>query len=175
MFLWILVFKEKTCMPHSVNFHFHISIFGNLFKFLQVNVSISWTSISIKGYVLSLTSFAFHCFRVVLIPVVNIWDIVVFTTDLVYIVKFCHVLVCINLLQDDFSLKSDSQSPQGCPRGVLVKAMDCGIVVREFVLQSRYYVHFWANTLGKGLNPLIFLQLWVNSRADEVLQPWLGN
>ena len=43
----------------------------------------------------------------------------------------------------------------GCPRGVMVKAMDCGIVEREFVLQSRYYVHFWANTLGKGMNPLI--------------------
>ena len=36
-----------------------------------------------------------------------------------------------------------------------VKAMDCGIVVREFVLQLRYYVHFRANTLGKGMNPLI--------------------
>ena len=43
----------------------------------------------------------------------------------------------------------------GCPRGVMVKAMDCGIVVREFVLQSRYYVHFRTNTLGKGMNPLI--------------------
>ena len=43
----------------------------------------------------------------------------------------------------------------GCPRGVMVKAMDCGIVVREFVLQSHYYVHFRANTLGKGMNPLI--------------------
>ena len=42
-----------------------------------------------------------------------------------------------------------------CPRGVMVKAMDCGIVVSEFVLQSRYYVHFRANTLGKGMNPLI--------------------
>ena len=41
------------------------------------------------------------------------------------------------------------------PRGVMVKAMNCGIVVREFVLQSRYYVHFRANTLGKGMNPLI--------------------
>ena len=28
----------------------------------------------------------------------------------------------------------------GCPRGVMVKSMDCGIVVSEFVLQSRYYV-----------------------------------
>ena len=36
-----------------------------------------------------------------------------------------------------------------------IKAMNCGIVVREFVLQSRYYVHFRANTLGKGMNPLI--------------------
>ena len=43
----------------------------------------------------------------------------------------------------------------GCPRGVMVKAMSYGIVVREFVLQSRYYVHFRANTLGKGMNPLI--------------------
>ena len=43
----------------------------------------------------------------------------------------------------------------GCPRDVMVKAMNCGIVVREFVLQSRYYVHFRANTLEKGMNPLI--------------------
>ena len=43
----------------------------------------------------------------------------------------------------------------GCPRGVMVKAMDCGIVVSEFVLQSHYNVHFRANTPGKGMNPLI--------------------
>ena len=43
----------------------------------------------------------------------------------------------------------------GYPRGVMVKAMDCRIVVSEFVFQSRYYVHFRANTLGKGMNPLI--------------------
>ena len=41
----------------------------------------------------------------------------------------------------------------------MVKAMDCGIVEREFVLQSRYYVHFRANTLGKGMNPLILLAM----------------
>ena len=40
------------------------------------------------------------------------------------------------------------------PRGVMVKAMDCITVVSEFVLQSCYYVHFRANTLGKGMNPL---------------------
>ena len=44
---------------------------------------------------------------------------------------------------------------RGCPHRVMVKARDCGIVIREFVLQLRYYVHFRANTLGKGMNPLI--------------------
>ena len=48
-----------------------------------------------------------------------------------------------------------STQTRGCPRGVMVKAMDCGIVVSEFELQLRYYVHFRANTLGKGMNPLI--------------------
>ena len=43
----------------------------------------------------------------------------------------------------------------GCPHGVMVKAMDSGIVVSEFILQSRYYVHIRANTLGKGMNPHI--------------------
>ena len=43
----------------------------------------------------------------------------------------------------------------GCSCGVMVKAMDCRTVVREFVLQSCYYAHFRANTLGKGRNPLI--------------------
>ena len=49
---------------------------------------------------------------------------------------------------------------RGCPRGVMVKAIYSGIVVREFVLQSRYYVHFRENTLEKGINPLSS-QLWV--------------
>ena len=37
----------------------------------------------------------------------------------------------------------------------MVNAIDSGIVISEFVLQLRYYVHFRANTLGKGMNPLI--------------------
>ena len=43
----------------------------------------------------------------------------------------------------------------GCPRVVMVKAMDCGIIVSKFKLQSHYYIHFQTNTLGKGMNPLI--------------------
>ena len=33
----------------------------------------------------------------------------------------------------------------------MVKAMDSGIVVSQFELQSRYYVHFRTNTIGKGI------------------------
>ena len=46
-------------------------------------------------------------------------------------------------------------SVDGCPRGVMVKAMDCEIVVSEYELQSRYYFHFRTNTFRKGMNPLI--------------------
>ena len=41
------------------------------------------------------------------------------------------------------------------PRGVMVKALDCGIVVSELKLQLPYYFHFRTNTLGKGMNSLI--------------------
>ena len=44
---------------------------------------------------------------------------------------------------------------RGYPRGVMVKATDCGIGESEFELQSRSYVHFRANTIGKGMKPLI--------------------
>ena len=37
----------------------------------------------------------------------------------------------------------------------MVKAMDYKILVSESIFQLRYYVHFQANTLGKGMNPLI--------------------
>ena len=61
----------------------------------------------------------------------------------------------------------------GCPCGVMVKAMDCGIIVREFVLQSRYYVHFRANTLGKGMNPLIPPSYGLNSTTTVLLGEYL--
>ena len=63
-----------------------------------------------------------------------------------------------NLKRVDMPLNKETKPISilvGCPRGVMVKAIDCGIVVREFVPQSRYYGHFRANTLGKGMNPLI--------------------
>ena len=48
-----------------------------------------------------------------------------------------------------------SNTNGGGPYGDMVKAMDRGIVESEFELQSRYYVHFWTNTCGKGMNLFI--------------------
>ena len=42
----------------------------------------------------------------------------------------------------------------GSPQGVVVKALDCGIIVSEIELLSRYYIHFWTNTPVKAINPL---------------------
>ena len=47
------------------------------------------------------------------------------------------------------------QDSVGCPRDIMVEAMDCEIVESDFVLQSPYYVHIRTNTLKKGMNPLI--------------------
>ena len=58
---------------------------------------------------------------------------------------------------------------KGCPCGLMVEAMDGGIVVSEFVLQSRYYVHFRANTLGKGMNPPYPPSYWLNSTTTVLL------
>ena len=56
----------------------------------------------------------------------------------------------------EFEIQADLQIMWGgCPRGVIVKALDCGIVVNEFELQSRDNVHFKTNSLGKGMKPLI--------------------
>ena len=49
----------------------------------------------------------------------------------------------------------------------MVKAMDGRIVVSEFELQSRYYVHFRANTLGKGMNSTYPLSYELNSTTTE--------
>ena len=65
------------------------------------------------------------------------------------------VCVCVCGEMVDLGESDDPKKMRKCPRGVMVKAMDCGIVVSEFVLQSCYYVHFRANTLGKDMNLLI--------------------
>ena len=54
-----------------------------------------------------------------------------------------------------FHLVRSSSDIWGCPRGVMLKAMVCEIVAREFELQSSYCFYFRTNTLGKDMNPLI--------------------
>ena len=61
----------------------------------------------------------------------------------------------------------------GCPRGVIVKVIDCKIVVSEFVLQSHYYVHFLTNTLEKGMEPLYPPSYGLNSTTTVLLGEWL--
>ena len=57
---------------------------------------------------------------------------------------------------------------RGCPRGVMVKALDCGIVVREFELQSRYYVHF-----RERYEPPYSPSYGLNSTTTVLLGEWL--
>ena len=38
---------------------------------------------------------------------------------------------------------------------IVTNMQNCNIIVSEFELQSRYYVHFWTNIFRKGMNPLI--------------------
>ena len=83
-------------------------------------------------------------------------DVLIHIWTLYHILRFGQVLFLKNIFRaGSVGEYADYLSAVGCPRGVMVKAMNCGIVVREFVLQSRYYVDFRANTLGKGINPLI--------------------
>ena len=37
---------------------------------------------------------------------------------------------------------------------MMAKELDSDIVVSEFELQSRYYIHFWTNALAKSMNSL---------------------
>ena len=57
---------------------------------------------------------------------------------------------------------------------VVVNMQNCNIVVCEFELQSHYYVHFWTNTLGKGMYPFIPPPIYeLDSTTAVLLQGWL--
>ena len=47
-----------------------------------------------------------------------------------------------------------------CTRGVMVKALDCGIVVSTSEQHSHYNVYFQTYTFGKDMNPLILQAVW---------------
>ena len=56
------------------------------------------------------------------------------------------------------------------PRGVIVKALDFRIVVREFERQAHYYVHFRTITLGEDMNPPYLSIYGLNSTANVLLK-----
>ena len=37
----------------------------------------------------------------------------------------------------------------------MANVVDCSLKVNNFKFQLHYYIHFWTNTLGKGMKPLI--------------------
>ena len=57
--------------------------------------------------------------------------------------------------------------------GLMATKLDCDIVVSEFEIQSRYYVHFRTNTPGKDMNPLMPQSYGLNSISTIFLQRWL--
>ena len=60
--------------------------------------------------------------------------------------------------------------------GVVAYALNCGLVVREFEIQSSYYVHFRTDTLKKGMDPpphLAHSSNGLNSTTTVFLQGWL--
>ena len=60
-----------------------------------------------------------------------------------------------------------------CPCAVMVKALDCGIVISEFELQSYYNIHFRTNTLKKGMNPLYPPRYGLNTITTVLVEGWL--
>ena len=65
-------------------------------------------------------------------------------------------LTTINVLMILVFIKEELINPRRVIlAALLVKTLDSRIVVSEFELQSRYYVHFRTNTIGKGMKPLI--------------------
>ena len=61
----------------------------------------------------------------------------------------------------------------GSPRGVMVKAMDCGIVVPEFVLQSRYLRSLSGKYPWERYEPPYPPSYGLNSTTTVLLGEWL--
>ena len=56
------------------------------------------------------------------------------------------------------------------PCDIVANVLECDLIVSEFELQSRYYIHFQTNTLGKHIYPLIHPSYGLNSTTTILLQ-----
>ena len=54
-------------------------------------------------------------------------------------------------LTEYLHFKNSFNSLMSCPHGIMTKVLNCGLKISEFKFQSRYYPHFWTNTLWKGI------------------------
>ena len=79
------------------------------------------------------------------------------------------IAICFIFLMSFFVFSATSVLIETYWWGCLHGVMDCGIVVREFILQSRYYIHFRANTLGKSMNPPYPPSYGLNSTTTVLL------
>ena len=68
--------------------------------------------------------------------------------------------MCEHLISYNCVITNESSGPE-VPQGVVVTMLDCEIVVIEFKLHACYNIHFWSNTLGKGIKPSYHPHLWV--------------
>ena len=84
-------------------------------------------------------------------------------TETIHLLKLAH----------HYELLTGTSCQGGCPRGVMVKAMDCGIVVSEFVFQSCYYVHFRAKYPWERYEPPYPPSYGLNSTTTVLLGEWL--
>ena len=58
---------------------------------------------------------------------------------------------------------------RGVPCAIVSDMPDCNIIVYEFKHQFPYYVYFWTNTLGKGMNHFIPSSYELNSTSTVLL------
>ena len=94
--------------------------------------------------------------------------------------KFMHFCQIHKIHNHSALILNDNEIPiahqykflRGCLH-VMVKAMDCRIVVREFEPQLRYYIHFRTNTLGKGMALSYPPSYGLNSTTTVLLEGWV--
>ena len=62
---------------------------------------------------------------------------------------------------------------RGCPRIVMVKALNCAIVVSEFDAQSHHYLNFRTNTLVEKYESSYPSSCGLDITTTIVLEEWL--
>ena len=84
----------------------------------------------------------------------------------IYICVCVCVCVCVRVIKVTIRRRR-------YPCGIMVKALDCGIVVSEFELQSCYYVHFLCKYPWERYEPPYPPSYGLNSTTTVLLERWL--